>query len=108
MYFNGQGGLPLDAIAHLTEVFYRVDKARPRAQGGAGLGLTLCAQITQLHHDGIRFESAPEQGTSVIVSLRCNRTAIGVYKRYGFFHFGGSIQYQTVGLLMAVFNHLEL
>ena len=66
-------GIPPDAIAHLTEAFYRVDKARSRAQGGAGLGLTLCAQIAQLHHGSIRFESAPEQGTSVIVALKGGR-----------------------------------
>lgn len=66
-------GIPPEAVAHLTEAFYRVDKARSRAQGGAGLGLTLCAQIAQLHNGSIRFESEPEQGTCVIVELKGGR-----------------------------------
>lgn len=32
---NGRG-IPPEALAHLTEAFYRVDKSRSRAQGGAG------------------------------------------------------------------------
>ena len=32
-------GIPEEALAHLTEAFYRVDKARSRQQGGFGLGL---------------------------------------------------------------------
>lgn len=45
---NGRG-IPPEALAHLTEAFYRVDKSRSRAQGGAGLGLSLCNEIVQLH-----------------------------------------------------------
>ena len=42
-------GIPPEALTHLTEAFYRVDKSRSRAQGGAGLGLSLCNEIVQLH-----------------------------------------------------------
>lgn len=65
---NGKG-IPQDALEHLTEAFYRVDKSRSRAQGGAGLGLTLCLKIAELHHGGIRFESDGKQGTAVTVEL---------------------------------------
>lgn len=62
-------GMPPEAIAHLTEAFYRVDKARSRAQGGAGLGLTLCNEIVRLHGGTIAFDSQPNAGTTVTVTL---------------------------------------
>lgn len=66
---NGSG-IPSDALKHLTEAFYRVDKARSRKQGGAGLGLTLCARIAELHHGTITFQTRENHGTSVIIELR--------------------------------------
>lgn len=63
-------GIPPHALDHLTEAFYRVDTSRARAQGGAGLGLALCQEITALHRGSLRFESAPGQGTTVTVDLR--------------------------------------
>lgn len=69
---NGKG-IPKSAIAHITEAFYRVDKARSRAQGGAGLGLTLCAKIADLHHGTIAFDSKEGCGTTVTVDLNGGR-----------------------------------
>lgn len=66
---NGRG-IPQTALSHITEAFYRVDKSRSRAQGGAGLGLTLCAEIARLHHGTIAFESKENHGTTVIVELK--------------------------------------
>lgn len=63
-------GIPAGALEHLTEAFYRVDKARAREQGGVGLGLSLCREIAVLHGGSIRFESPPGQGATVIVELR--------------------------------------
>lgn len=63
-------GIPPAALEHLTEDFYRVDKARARAQGGAGLGLSLCREIAALHSGELRFDSAPGLGTTVTVILR--------------------------------------
>ncbi len=65
---SGQG-IPPEALAHLTEAFYRVDKARSRALGGAGLGLSLCKTIAELHGGNIRFESHLGKGTCVTVTL---------------------------------------
>ena len=65
---NGRG-MPPEAIAHLTEAFYRVDKARSRAQGGAGLGLTLCKEIARLHGGTLSFDSRLNAGTTVTVTL---------------------------------------
>ena len=66
---NGRG-IPQTALSHITEAFYRVDKSRSRAQGGAGLGLTLCAEIARMHHGTISFESEENRGTTVIVELK--------------------------------------
>lgn len=65
---NGRG-MPEEAIRHLTEAFYRVDKSRSRAQGGAGLGLTLCSRILELHGGTIIFTSREGNGTCVTVCL---------------------------------------
>ena len=66
---NGRG-MPPEAIEHLTEAFYRVDKARARAQGGVGLGLTLCNEIAVLHGGWLEFESRVGGGTCVTVVLK--------------------------------------
>ena len=63
-------GIPPAAMAHLTEAFYRVDKSRSREQGGAGLGLTLCSEIVQLHDGTMRFENRPGGGACVTVELK--------------------------------------
>ena len=68
--FDDGRGMPEEALRHVTEAFYRVDKSRSRAQGGAGLGLTLCKQIIELHNGNISFTSKVGNGTCVTVLLR--------------------------------------
>lgn len=65
---NGRG-MEEKELTRITEAFYRVDKSRSRAQGGAGLGLSLCKQIVELHNGSIRFDSRPGSGTQVTVTL---------------------------------------
>ncbi len=65
---NGRGMEP-EELTKITEAFYRVDKARSRSQGGAGLGLALCEQIVGLHNGSIQFASTPGKGTRVTVTL---------------------------------------
>lgn len=66
---NGRG-IPPESLAHLTEAFYRVDKSRSRAQGGAGLGLALCNEIVHQHGGTMQFESRVGNGTVVTVELK--------------------------------------
>jgi Signal transduction histidine kinase len=58
-------GMEPDQISHIKEAFYRVDKARSRAAGGAGLGLSICERIVKLHHAELTFDSEPGKGTRV-------------------------------------------
>ena len=62
-------GMEDEQISHIKEAFYRVDKARSRAAGGAGLGLAICERIIQIHHAGMSFTSKLGVGTIVKLSF---------------------------------------
>lgn len=66
---DGGKGIPSEALVHLTEAFYRVDKARARSNGSAGLGLALCDKIVELHHGRMEFSSEEGVGTKVTVYM---------------------------------------
>ena len=51
--------------------FYRVDKARTRAAGGAGLGLAICRSIAEAHHGEIDVRNGDGGGAVFTVRLRC-------------------------------------
>lgn len=59
------GGIPADKIPLVTEPFYRVDKARSRKLGGAGLGLSLCRMIAEAHGGQLEIQSEVGKGTTV-------------------------------------------
>ena len=63
---NGRG-MTREQLAHITEPFYRVDKARSRAEGGVGLGLSICEQIAARHGAELKFDSQPGLGTTTKV-----------------------------------------
>lgn len=62
-------GIPAEAIPHLFERFYRVDKARSRGQGGTGLGLAIAKEVTDSHGGHIEVESAEGKGSRFTVWL---------------------------------------
>lgn len=62
-------GIPAEAVPHLTEPFYRVDKARARADGGSGIGLALCAEIAAAFGTRLNFASEVGAGTTVSLTL---------------------------------------
>ncbi len=65
---TGEGILPED-LPHVFERFYRGDKSRNRAVGGAGLGLAIAKGIIEAHQGSIRVESVPGQGTVFTITL---------------------------------------
>lgn len=62
-------GIPEDAIEHIFERFYRVDKARSRETGGTGLGLSITKTIVQLHHGAIKVHSKLQEGTTFVIRI---------------------------------------
>lgn len=69
-------GIPEDAIGHIFERFYRVDKARSRATGGSGLGLAIVRAIVQRNRGEIEVESARGKGTTFRVSFPVFETEV--------------------------------
>ncbi|HKT87946.1 MAG TPA: heavy metal sensor histidine kinase [Candidatus Sulfotelmatobacter sp.] len=62
-------GIASEEHAKIFERFYRVDKARSRAEGGTGLGLSIAQWIVTQHHGTISVHSAPGQGATFRVQL---------------------------------------
>ena len=70
---DGGCGMTAEQVACAFEPFYKADKSRTRAQGGAGLGLTLCRKIAQLHGGTLEIESQLGRGTRVVYHFDTSR-----------------------------------
>jgi heavy metal sensor kinase len=62
-------GIPAEHLPYIFDRFYRVDKARSRADGGTGLGLSIAISIAKVHGGGIEVESQVGAGTTFRVVL---------------------------------------
>ncbi|MBW4966358.1 HAMP domain-containing protein [Pseudoalteromonas sp. CR1] len=62
-------GVESSHLAHLFEYLYRVDGARNRQEGGAGLGLSICKHIVEGHNGEIVAEKADLGGLAIIIRL---------------------------------------
>ena len=62
-------GIPEEAISHIFERFYRVDKSRSRASGGSGLGLAIVRSLVQRNRGDITVESEAGKGSVFTVSF---------------------------------------
>ncbi len=62
-------GIPDEDKPNVFSRFYRVDKARSRASGGSGLGLSIVRDAVMLHGGTIEVQNRQPQGTRFIVTF---------------------------------------
>jgi signal transduction histidine kinase len=62
-------GVPETALPQLFEPFFRVDQARSRNTGGAGLGLAITRRAVELHGGRVRAANAHPHGLAVRIDL---------------------------------------
>jgi two-component system heavy metal sensor histidine kinase CusS len=62
-------GIPAEHLPHVFERFYRVDPARSKNSGGAGLGLAIVRSVASLHGGDTQIQSSMGHGTRVTVCV---------------------------------------
>ncbi len=62
-------GIPPEHLPRIFERFYRVDRARSRAEGSSGLGLAIVKQIAEAHGGQVRVRSEPGKGSIFSIVL---------------------------------------
>jgi len=71
-------GIPKQDLPMVCDRFYRVDKARSRAQGGTGLGLAIAKEIIKQHHGFIWAKSEYGKGSTFTIVLPYDNDAVRV------------------------------
>lgn len=69
-------GIPEEAIDHIYERFYRVDKSHSREIGGTGLGLALTRSVILMHRGAIKAFSTEGEGTIFTVRIPLKYIAV--------------------------------
>ena len=62
-------GMPKQYRESIFQPFFRLDKSRSRAYGGAGLGLALVWEIAALHGGTVEVEASSENGATMLTTL---------------------------------------
>ena len=68
-------GIPEEALGHIFERFYRVDKSHSREIGGTGLGLAIARSAVLRHKGSVKVSSVENEGTVFIVKIPLNYIA---------------------------------
>ncbi len=68
-------GVPREALSHIFEPFYRVERDRDRSSGGVGLGLAIARRAVELHNGRITAFNA-DPGLAVAIELPCRSDAV--------------------------------
>lgn len=68
-------GIPEEAMEHIYERFYRVDKSHSREIGGTGLGLAITRSAVLMHRGSIKLTSVEGEGTTFVVRIPLNYIA---------------------------------
>ncbi|HEY8745880.1 MAG TPA: ATP-binding protein, partial [Chloroflexota bacterium] len=79
---NGEG-ISAEHLSRLFDRFYRVDPARSRAQGGAGLGLAIARSLVSAHGGQLSLSSQPGAGTTALVRLPLTAGTSRFARRFG-------------------------
>ncbi|EID22987.1 cell wall metabolism sensor histidine kinase VicK [Streptococcus anginosus] len=69
-------GIPKKDLPKIFDRFYRVDKARSRAQGGSGLGLAIAKEIIKQHNGFIWAKSEYDKGSTFTIVLPYDKEAV--------------------------------
>ena len=62
-------GIPTDALPHIFERFYRIDRSRSRSEGGSGLGLAIARELAEAQSGTLTASNHPKGGAVFTLTL---------------------------------------
>jgi signal transduction histidine kinase len=65
-------GIPVEALPHVFERFFRADRSRSRAEGGSGLGLAIARRLAEAHGGSLTAANHPQGGALFTLTLPLN------------------------------------